>query len=224
MGEPEAQRCAGGSGRREPLQLSVSEEASTRDLRGVRVDTRVAPKLPRKGDNRKEKVKSYKGGVMGCCYLSCNFNSAGGWGDGCNESTPGLSTVMSSNPHHQQPFLTAVPANACPSHPLPSPTVLTPCSVAFIASYSMYLMLSDGSSAIPGLVHSWSPTSARDPGAEVFNEWYYFGSQGPCALLTGTNHLTAQSCYFREMQQRLRAEAACVYGTVSVLTHAVWMR
>lgn len=58
MGEPEAQRCAGGSGRREPLQLSVSEEASTRDLRGGPVDTRVALRLPRKGDNRKEKVKS----------------------------------------------------------------------------------------------------------------------------------------------------------------------
>lgn len=47
-----------GSGRREPLRLSVLEEASTRDLRGGPVDTRVALRLPRKGDNRKEKVKS----------------------------------------------------------------------------------------------------------------------------------------------------------------------
>lgn len=51
------------------MPLSVPEEASTRETSEADTDTRVALRPSRKGDSRKEKVKSYKRGVMDCWYF-----------------------------------------------------------------------------------------------------------------------------------------------------------
>lgn len=81
MGEQEAQRCAGAQAGGSLCHWLGQSKAAPENSEEC-ADTRVALRLTKKGDSRKEKVKCHKGGVMGCWHLSCRSNRAGGLGEG----------------------------------------------------------------------------------------------------------------------------------------------